>query len=144
MEFRRVFFRSEVRDSSLPMGRGKPKERGPLEEREFCGIPEGDVVVLEDTITTGGSVLKEIERIRKANADVIGVVVLTDRLELRDDGRSAREAVESLGVYYGALSDAFQLIVPAYEVLKPRDELARKVEDYYDRYGIKPLRLLPR
>ena len=133
-----------VKSYSLPMGRGKPKERGPLEEREFCGIPEGDVVVLEDTITTGGSVLKEIERIRKANADVIGVVVLTDRLELRDDGRSAREAVESLGVYYGALSDAFQLIVPAYEVLKPRDELARKVEDYYDRYGIKPLRLLPR
>src|SRR3989338_3249547 len=119
MEFRRVFFRSEVRDSSFPMGRGKPKERGPLEEREFCGIPGGDVVVLEDVITTGCSVLKEIERIRKADSNVIGVVVLTDRLELRDDGRSAREVIESLGIYYGVLSNAFQLIVPAYKMLQP-------------------------
>lgn len=131
-----------IKPYSLPMGRGKPKERGPIEEREFCGVPEGDVVVIEDTITTGDSVLKETIRIRKVNANIVGVIVLTDRLELRDDGRSAREAVEDLGVQYFALSNAFQIVVPAYEILNPREEIARKVEDYYDRYGIKPLRLL--
>ncbi len=104
-----------IKPYSLPMGRGKPKERGPIEEREFC---------------------------RKVNANIVGVIVLTDRLELRDDGRSAREAVEDLGVQYFALSNAFQIVVPAYEILNPREEIARKVEDYYDRYGIKPLRLL--
>ena len=132
----------EVRDYSFPMGRGKPKDRGPLEEREFCGIPGGDVVVLEDVATTAGSILKEIERIRKIPEKVIGVVVLTDRLELRDDGRSARGAVESLGIRYFALSTAVRLIVPAYEILKPSDEIARKVEQYYERYGIQPLSLL--
>lgn len=133
-----------IKPYSLPMGRGMPKERGPVEEREFAGKPRGDTVILEDVATTVDSVLKEIQRIRNIPEKVIGVVVLTDRLELRDDGRSAREVIESLGIYYGALSDAFQLVIPAYEILKPGDEIARKVECYYDRYGIRPLRLLPR
>ena len=133
-----------VKPYSLPMGRGKPKERGPIEEREFNGIPGGDVVVLEDVATTVESVLKEIQRIRAVPEKVIGVVVLTDRLELRDDGRSAREAVESLGVSYHALSTAFQLIPRAYQLLCPKEEIAIKVEQYYERYGIQPLKLLDR
>jgi orotate phosphoribosyltransferase len=39
------------------------------------------VVILEDVITTGGSTLKAVEKLRAAGADVVGVVALVDRLE---------------------------------------------------------------
>ena len=42
------------------------------------GLP---VVILEDVITTGGSTLKAIEKLRSAGAEVVGVVALVDRLE---------------------------------------------------------------
>src|SRR3954469_24906094 len=42
------------------------------------GLP---VVILEDVITTGGSTLKAIEKLRAVGADVVGVVALVDRLE---------------------------------------------------------------
>lgn len=39
------------------------------------------VVILEDVITTGGSTLKAVEKLRLAGAEVVGVVALVDRLE---------------------------------------------------------------
>ena len=42
------------------------------------GLP---VVILEDVITTGGSTLKAVEKLRAAGAEVVGVVALVDRLE---------------------------------------------------------------
>jgi orotate phosphoribosyltransferase len=42
------------------------------------GLP---VVILEDVITTGGSTLKAIEKLRSVGAEVVGVVALVDRLE---------------------------------------------------------------
>lgn len=43
--------------------------------------PGAKVVMLEDVITSGGSTLKAIEVLRAAGAEVVGVVVLVDRLE---------------------------------------------------------------
>jgi orotate phosphoribosyltransferase len=53
-----------------------------------AGLP---VVILEDVITTGGSTLKAVEKLRAAGASVVGVVALVDRLEggaqaIRDAG----------------------------------------------------------
>jgi orotate phosphoribosyltransferase len=42
------------------------------------GLP---VVILEDVITTGGSTLKAVDKLRQAGASVVGVVALVDRLE---------------------------------------------------------------
>ncbi|MBL9026363.1 MAG: orotate phosphoribosyltransferase [Myxococcales bacterium] len=42
------------------------------------GLP---VVVLEDVITTGGSTLKAVEKLRSVGAVVVGVVGIVDRLE---------------------------------------------------------------
>jgi orotate phosphoribosyltransferase len=42
------------------------------------GMP---VVILEDVITTGGSTLKAIDKLKTAGAEVVGVVALVDRLE---------------------------------------------------------------
>ena len=57
------------------------------------------VVAVEDTSTTGGSVLTAVEALREAGADVVAVAVIVDR----DTG--ARERVESAGLRYLA---AFQ------------------------------------
>jgi orotate phosphoribosyltransferase len=57
-----------------------------------------DVVVIEDTITTGGSALKAIEAVRAAGGNVIGVLALVDREEggaerLSADGWAAHALV---------------------------------------------------
>lgn len=45
-------------------------------------LPDGaPVVVLEDVITTGGSTLKAVEKLRARPLDVVGVVALVDREE---------------------------------------------------------------
>jgi orotate phosphoribosyltransferase len=52
------------------------------------------VLAVEDTSTTGGSVLTAVEALREAGAEVVGVAVIVDR----DTG--AREAVEAAGLQY--------------------------------------------
>ena len=52
------------------------------------------VVAVEDTSTTGGSLLAAIEALREAGAEVVGAAVVVDR----DTG--ARERVEEAGVRY--------------------------------------------
>lgn len=52
------------------------------------------VLAVEDTSTTGGSVLAAVEALREAGAEVVGVAVIVDR----DTG--AREAVEAQGLQY--------------------------------------------
>jgi orotate phosphoribosyltransferase len=50
------------------------------------------VLAVEDTSTTGGSVLTAVEALRVAGADVVGVAVMVDR--------GARDAVQSAGLEY--------------------------------------------
>jgi orotate phosphoribosyltransferase len=52
------------------------------------------VLAVEDTSTTGGSVLAAVEALREAGADVVGVAVIVDR----DTG--ARETIEAQGLPY--------------------------------------------
>jgi orotate phosphoribosyltransferase len=52
------------------------------------------VLAVEDTSTTGGSVLAAVEALREAGADVVGVAVIVDR----DTG--SREKVEAEGLQY--------------------------------------------
>jgi orotate phosphoribosyltransferase len=52
------------------------------------------VLAVEDTSTTGGSVLTAVQALREAGAEVVGVAVLVDR------GTGAREAVEAAGCGY--------------------------------------------
>jgi len=52
------------------------------------------VVAVEDTSTTGGSVLTAVEALREAGAEVVGVAVVVDR----DTG--ARERIEAAGLPY--------------------------------------------
>ncbi|GLZ77167.1 orotate phosphoribosyltransferase [Actinorhabdospora filicis] len=52
------------------------------------------VLAVEDTSTTGGSVLTAVEALREAGAEVVGVAVIVDR--------GARAAVEAAGLPYRA------------------------------------------
>lgn len=52
------------------------------------------VLAVEDTSTTGGSVLTAVEALRAAGAQVVGVAVIVDR----DTG--AKEAIEAAGLPY--------------------------------------------
>ncbi len=52
------------------------------------------VLAVEDTSTTGGSVLTAVEALREAGAEVVGVAVIVDR------GTGAREVVEAAGLPY--------------------------------------------
>ncbi len=61
------------------------------------------VVALEDTSTTGGSVMTAVEALREAGADVRAVAVILDR------GTGAREVVEAAGLPYVAAFTAGDL-----------------------------------
>ena len=88
----------------LPMGRGKPKEHGDPKDKYFLGIPSGNVVILEDTTTTGESLIDCIKSLNKIDVNVIAAIVLTDRNEFRDDKRTVEEVIADLGIKYYAMS----------------------------------------
>jgi orotate phosphoribosyltransferase len=67
-----------------------------IEGIEVSGQP---VLAVEDTSTTGSSVLTAVEALREAGADVVGVVTVVDR------GTGAREAIEAAGLRYRYLLD---------------------------------------
>jgi orotate phosphoribosyltransferase len=72
--------------------RKEAKDHGTQKMIEGPALKEGDrVVMVEDVITTGGSVLKAIEEIEKLKAKVVRVICLVDR----DEGAEAR-----LGPYH--------------------------------------------
>ena len=56
------------------------------------------MLAVEDTSTTGGSVLTAVEALREAGAEVVGVAVIVER--------GAAPAVEAAGIQYRA---AYQL-----------------------------------
>ena len=74
------------------------KDHGMKRRIEGPDVKGRDVVVLEDTSTTGGSPLEAVGALREAGANVRAVAVIVDR----DTG--ARERIEAAGLpYYAAL-----------------------------------------
>ena len=82
----------------LPMSgaivRKNAKTHGLQKQVEGPSVKGKRVVAVEDTSTTGGSVLTAVEAMRAAGATVVGVAVIVDR--------GARAAVESAGLDYRA------------------------------------------
>lgn len=89
--------------------RKEPKEHGTGKLIEGPFRPTDRVVVVEDTITTGGSARKAIEAVRAAGATVVGVLALVDREE------GGREALVAEGVPVIALALASEIVplIPA-------------------------------
>jgi orotate phosphoribosyltransferase len=70
------------------------KEHGMQRRIEGADVTGQRVLAVDDTSTTGGSVLTAVEALREAGAEVIGVATVVDR----DTG--ARQAVEAAGLPY--------------------------------------------
>ncbi len=121
---------------TLSMGRGKPKEHGELKDKFFLGIPKGNVILLEDTTTTGGSMLRTIDDLAKINVNIIAAIGLTNRNEIRDDGFTVEEAIKNEGVQYYSMSDAIDLLPK----LKPNPIIASHIENYFKKYGKKEIK----
>ena len=121
---------------TLSMGRGKPKEHGDPKDKYFLGVPKGHLILLEDVTTTGGSLLETIDRIKELNVIIDAAIGLTNRNELRDDGKSVEEAVKEIGVKYYAMSDALDLLPK----LNPESDIAKHVEDYFQKYGMRSIK----
>jgi len=122
---------------TLSMGRGKQKEHGDPKDRFFLGIPNGNVVILEDVTTTGESLINSIKKLKELNIDILAAIGLTNRNELRDDGKSVEEIILGEGIQYYAMSNAIDLLPN----LKPNKDISKKIEEYFKKYGAKEIHL---
>ncbi len=79
--------------------RKSAKQHGMQRRIEGMAVAGQRVLAVEDTSTTGGSVLTAVEALHEAGATVVGVATVVDR----DTG--AREAIEKEGLPYRYLLD---------------------------------------
>ncbi len=103
-------------ESGLPyvIARKEEKEYGTGNAIEGS-LDEGEeVVVVEDIITTGGSAVDAVEKLRAAGATVNHIVVVVDRQE------GGRDNLEDAGVEVHALTTAEELLA-AEEAGEPRE-----------------------
>lgn len=73
------------------------KEHGMQRRIEGVEVKGQRVLAVEDTSTTGGSVLTAVEALREAGAIVVGVATVVDR------NTGAQQAIESAGLPYRSL-----------------------------------------
>lgn len=129
----------------LPMGRGKVKSHGVPKDRFFVGAPRGRVTVIEDVTTTGSSLIEWVEKLKELKSvENVVAIALTNRMEKRDDGRSVAEVLTEMDVEYYAMSNAIELLPFAFErwESEKREEVGRKVEEYFEKYGVEKLKLM--
>jgi orotate phosphoribosyltransferase len=84
--------------------RKESKQHGMQRRIEGPDVTGRHVLAVEDTSTTGGSVLTAVAALREAGADVVGVATVVDR----DTG--AREAIEAAGLPYRAVLSVGELL----------------------------------
>ena len=77
--------------------RKETKKHGTQQMIEGADIQGKKVVLVEDVVTTGGSLVKAIDAVRAANADIIDIICLVDREQ------GGKEAFQQLGVPYNPL-----------------------------------------
>jgi len=81
--------------------RKSTKEHGTrkmLEGADRLG-PGAKLVIVEDTVTTGGSTLRAVQAVRDAGFEVAGVIAVVDRLE------GGASAIRDAGVPFSTLYD---------------------------------------
>ncbi|MEA5116530.1 MAG: phosphoribosyltransferase family protein, partial [Propionicimonas sp.] len=74
--------------------RKQAKAHGMQRQIEGTDVAGQQVLVVEDTSTTGGSALTAVDAVRAAGGVVVGVAVIVDR------GTGAKERIEAAGLPY--------------------------------------------
>lgn len=128
---------------AISMGRAAPKEHGDLKDRYFIGAPRGRVVVLEDSITTGGSLFKTIDQLLEAGIEVVCAIGITDRMELGLDGISVAETIaQKYGgkIGYRAMSNALELLPQAAKINGTDSGILNAITKEYEQFGVGAIR----
>ena len=123
---------------TITMGRVKPKTHGSPEDSRYIGMPKGPTVVIEDTITTGGSLYQCLDQLRVDGVDVVAVLALTDRDEVDRDGKTfAENFSKSFGqrIRYLALSHAKELLSLAFELNPPSAAIKVAVTEEFKHFS---------
>jgi orotate phosphoribosyltransferase len=98
----------------------------------FLGVlkPGDRAVIVDDVITTGGTKLEAIEKLREAGCEPIGLIIAFDRAEPADDsGRTAREVFEQeTGLKVYALASI-------HDVIQTRPELGERLSDHLAQFA---------
>ncbi len=74
--------------------RKEPKRHGTKNRIENPPAPETKVVIVDDVVTSGGSLLRAVQEARAAGCEVVGVLALVDREEQGGAAR-IRETVDT-------------------------------------------------
>lgn len=139
--------------------RANSKAHGDPRDAHFIGpVEKGDkVVVIEDVTTTGGSLIKQIQKYLDAELDVIAIVCECNRMELAAEGKGderrdfdygVAEAISRLdpGIEYHALTDATRIIPAAFKLWTPpvgvtKEFIASGLREEYEDHGIVSMEL---
>ena len=128
---------------TLAMGRAAPKSHGDPKDRYFIGAPRGRTLVLEDTTTTGGSLITCIDHLRAQGIEVVAAVGLTDRMEKRDeDGLGVADALARRyqgAVRYFSLSNALELLPLAVRAWTPSPAVIAGLRAEFRDHGVHEL-----
>ena len=95
-----------------------------------------DIVVIEDVTTTGGSLKKEIEKLRKEGFKVDKAIGITNRMELNEEGLSVEDSLRNIGVEYKCMSDALSLLPEVIERKGVSKDIVDKLKEEFRKYGV--------
>jgi len=107
---------------------------------------EGDrVLIIDDVITTGGTKLEALEKLRALGSHkVVGVILAVDREEKMGDAERVEEksAVQNIEDRFGIKVFSILKMRRIYGLVKDQvnDDIRKSWIDYYDKYGVASLR----
>jgi orotate phosphoribosyltransferase len=98
------------------------------------------VVIVEDVITAGTAMREVVPMLRDlANVEIVGLVVLVDRMEKTDSGKSAVEGVaEEFGFPVYPIITILDIIEAIKNDVIPGKEYLEDILRYRENYGVNP------
>ena len=125
--------------------RKEAKEYGDMKDRMIIGnLKENDkILIIDDVVTTGLTKFETIEKLKSLglNLDFAGLLILFDRQEKMESGKSATEELQKRGLNIFSLLKARDI----FEFLRNKEidgniyineEIYKKFQKYFEEYGI--------
>lgn len=111
----------------LPFVRGKVKEHGSPKDRNFLGVPEGKILLIEDVVVRGGAVIETIKRLKKLKIRPYAVLALSDRTCL-DSNNTLIRFLKKNKIRFYSLTNQKEVVAEAIKILKPSKEILDRLE----------------
>ena len=116
---------------TLAMGRAKPKTHGDPTDTLFVGAPTGNICVLEDVTTSGGSLIDCVKQLQSLNMNVVAAIALTNRNPIATNATSTKDALKALNVPYLAMSTAEALLQNYIPQATPSADVLKHIQSEY-------------